>query len=123
MASKTAELRELPDSELVSRIEAAKEWFRKADGQIRRMLKTDYPEFVSPFFKDRGEYYARLPEILDLQERAKSEKAEDLRAYLKVMQEVFEKHGPIDDGFLWLAGEPSTPLNALKQKLAEEAMP
>jgi tetratricopeptide (TPR) repeat protein len=100
------------------RPDEAKKWFRKAREQIERMLGASYPEFVSPLFKSRGEFYGLLPDLIDLQERANSGKPEDLRAFLEALQGALIKHGPIDDGFFWRPGEPDAPLNALKQKLA-----
>jgi len=100
------------------RTEEAKAWFIRAREHVELMLRTEYPEFRSPIFESRRDFYSRLPEIVDLQERAKSGKPEDERSFLAALQGLLVQHGRVDDGFFWREYDPEAPLNKLKQKLA-----
>ncbi|RPH38711.1 MAG: hypothetical protein EHM91_13480, partial [Planctomycetota bacterium] len=116
----------------LGRPEEAKVWFVRAQKQVEDMLSRQrgappregfekrYRNDLSPIFKDWAEMYKSYPEIVDLTEKAKSKKPEDLLAQLALVQGLLVRHGPIDEHWLWSRYNPFAPLNALKQKLSDD---
>ncbi len=99
--------------------EEAKTWFRRAEEHARRMMATVYrPEGrPSPYFGDRAEFYAKMPEIVDLYEKARGGRREDELAFVAFVQKVLAERERIDQQFLWYRFDPASPLHAIKQKL------
>jgi hypothetical protein len=98
------------------RTEESKDWFRRSADHSDAMVRT-YPD-LSPLFTDWVAFNRRMPEVLDLAARARSERAEDDRAFLALVQKLYEDHGPLDDGFLWNPRNPDAPLDRIKRRAA-----
>jgi len=108
------------------RTEEAKEWFRRAqkqcedmlarspDAPVRKGFEKKYKNSLSYIFKDWAKMYARYPELVDLEVRARSGKPEDQRALLQLLQELLQQYGPIDEMWLWNRYNPRSLLNSLK---------
>jgi hypothetical protein len=98
------------------RTEESKDWFRRSADHSEAMVRT-YPD-LSPLFTDWVAFNRRMPEVVDLAARARSERAEDDRAFLALVQKLYEDHGPLDDGFLWNPRNPDAPLDRIKRRAA-----
>ena len=99
----------------------AKEWFLKSADLARKMLE-EYPG-ASAIFKDYERFCRGLPPVVDLERQARSGRPEDERAFLTALQKlVVEEGGDFDTPdrkFLWMRGNPDSPLNRLKQRAAQ----
>lgn len=95
----------------------ARGWFLQASEQSRVMIR-EYGIRISPIYQDRERFYRRLPDIVDLDFKARNGGEEDERALLRTMQDLIVTEGPLDDEFLWSRGNPQAPLNALKRKFS-----
>jgi hypothetical protein len=100
------------------RWDEAKEIFRRGAAHVRAMQEKPYPFPVSPIYKDWEAFYARLPHLVDLDREARERPAPERdRALLKELQAVVGEFGLLNQGYLWRAGDPEAPLNALKLRL------
>jgi hypothetical protein len=116
----------------LGRPEKAKAWFRRAQKHVEEMLARQrgappqpgigkrYRNDLSPIFKDWAEMYKSYPEIVDLAEKARSQKPEDQLALLTLLQGLLVRHGPIDEHWLWSRYNPLSLLNSLKTRLSDD---
>jgi hypothetical protein len=114
-----------------NRHEKAKEWFRRARKQVEDMIartpeapkapgfEKKYRNSLSPIFPDWVKLYARYPDLVDLELKARGGRLEDQRALLELLQGLLVQYGPIDEQWLWTRYNPHVMLNALKMKLAK----
>lgn len=114
----------------LDRRDEAKAWFVRLDQHCKDMVARapdspdpapggrKYKNLVSPLFKDYVKFYAKYPEIVDLEFKARSRKREDELALLKVLQEIIFEYGPIDGGWFYVPHDPHKLLNRVKQHLA-----
>lgn len=112
-----------------NRPEAAKAWFLKAKQQCEDMRARSpdsplpapggrkYHNMVSPLFAEQAKLYEKLPEIIDLDVKARSGKREDELALLKAVQGLILQYGPIDEQWLWSRNNPLALLNRIKVKV------
>jgi hypothetical protein len=100
------------------RWDPAKEWFARAQGHVTEMSHKKYVEAISGITELQEKFYARLPEIVDLDRAAQSGKREDEMALLAKLQPLTLEYWTIDEGFFWHPRNPNVLLNRLKQKLA-----
>ncbi len=101
------------------RPDEAREWFLRAARHAREMSERIYPEgSPSPLFADRAAFYARMPELMDLEARAREGRREEARAFVAAAQEILGRNEGIDEGYLWSRFDPDSPLNAAKRTLA-----
>jgi len=110
--------------------EEAKAWFVRLHRHCQDMVARapdstepapggrKYKNLVSPLFKDYVKFYAKYPEIVDLEYKARSRKPEDERALLQAVQSIILEYGPIDGMFLWAPHDPHKLLNRVKQSLS-----
>jgi hypothetical protein len=111
--------------------EEAKAWFVKLRQQCEDMVARapdsplpapggrKYRNLISGLFADYAKFYARYPEIVDLEFKARSHKPEDELALMKAVQEIILQYGPIDAMWFWAPRDPHKLLNRLKQSLAK----
>lgn len=102
----------------MDRPERAKEWFVKSADQALKILR-DYE--ASPIFKDVERFCRGLPEIVDLERKARNGRPEDERGLLEALQKLVVECSDIgipDREFLWMEGNPDVLLNRLKRKVA-----
>ena len=110
----------------VKRRKEAKGEFLRALRQTEYMMKMDYPEGeYSTILDDLAKFYAGLPELVDLEERAEGGEPKAERAYLEKLQALIAQGdfaGALDDGHLWSPAHvnPEAPLNRLKRKASGE---
>jgi hypothetical protein len=114
------------------RTEEAKSWFRKAQQQVEMMLARTpdsppkpglrkYKNSLSSIFVDWAKMYAKYPNLVDLEVRARaSGKVEDRLALLKLLQGLLVEYGPIDEAWFWNRSNPRAFLNALKLGLISD---
>jgi hypothetical protein len=103
----------------LQRWEEAKEAFRRLTDHTAAMLDKKYPgDFRSGIFEDHAKFSARLPEIVDLDRKAKSGKREDELALLAKMQSLLVDLGPLDLSYFWNRYRKDGRLDTLKRKLA-----
>lgn len=112
------------------RPEEAKEYFRRAKRQVDDMMARapdsplpapggrKYRNRISTLFADYAVLYAKYPEIVDLEVKARSKRREDQIELLKAIQDVLLRFGAIDEQWLWGRHNPHALLNRLKQSLA-----
>jgi hypothetical protein len=82
------------------RFEEAKEWFRRAQVHTDGMVQKKYPyDYVSSIFQDEAKFYSRLPELVELDRRARDGTEEDKRAFLSKFQDIVIEFPTLDDGF------------------------
>lgn len=113
------------------RREEAKEWFRRAQKQCELMVSRapdavgaprdplKYRNPISSIFADWAKMYARYPELVDLEFKARSGKLEDEIALLKELQTLIVTYGPIDEMWFWNRYDPHALLNRLKMKVSK----
>ena len=102
----------------LQRWEETQEGFRRASVHTEGMIQKAYDEPMSSIFKDWVKFYARLPEIVDLDRRSRDGTKEDVRAFLVKLQGLLVDMGPLDEGFLWNRQPKSGRLDELKQLLS-----
>jgi hypothetical protein len=102
------------------KLEDAARSFRAAEDLCRKMLEPGrYPEPISPIYLERAAFYARLPEAVQAVARAESGRPEDLRAAVRLLEEIIlPQVYPLDGGFLWNRYQKGATLNELKRRLA-----
>ena len=112
------------------RREEAKAYFDRARRQCEDMLARSpdsplpapggrkYHNRISTLFGIYAKVYARYPEMVDLEYRARSRKREDEIELLKLMQGVLIEHGAMDEQWLWSRFNPHARLNRLKMSLS-----
>lgn len=99
------------------RPEKAKEWFIKSADQAREILRA-YE--ASPIFKDVEQFCRGLPEIVDLERKARSGRPEDERNLLEALQKLVigcSDFSIPDREFFWAEGNPDALLNRLKRRV------
>lgn len=100
------------------RWEEAQETFRRLAEHTQKMVKTDYGEFKSSLFEDMAKFYARLPEIVELDRRAAAGGPAEERMLLEKAQAATLEFGPLDHEFLVGHRSKTGRLDLLKQKAA-----
>jgi hypothetical protein len=113
------------------RREEAKEWFRRAQRQCELMVARSpdaaggrrdplkYRHPISSIFADWAKMYARYPDLVDLEFKARSKRPEDELAYLELLQSLLVQYGPIDEQWFWNRYDPHAVLNALKMRIVK----
>ena len=114
------------------RREEAKDWFRRAQKHVEEMIartpdaprnngvEKRYRNNLSPVFREWVQMYKSYPDLVDLEQKARSGKPEDELALLVKLQGVLVKHGPIDEYWLWNRYNSTAMANRLKQKLTKD---
>jgi len=109
--------------------EEAKAAFRRAQKQCEDMMARApdsplpapggrrYKNLISTLFSDQAKLYARYPDIVDLEYKARSGKREDRLELLKLLQGLILQYGPIDEQWLWGRFNPHALLNRTKLSL------
>ncbi len=112
-----------------NRPEEAKAWFRKAKQQCDDIIARGpdsplpapggrkYQNLMSTIFADWSKFYAKYPDIVDLELKARSGRREDELALMKTVQDILLKYGPLDEQWLWSRTNPLVLLNRVKVKL------